>query len=128
MKVADEDRVLSFGVVAAADPAAVVVTVAGASSVLPGMAAGSAKVTPFSEFPSKGRATAGVRAHRFLKGEDALTVAWAGHGPAKAASAKGVARALPTEYGRRDGSGVPLSQTVELIGAAQNWTSGDGQA
>ncbi|HET7415244.1 MAG TPA: DNA topoisomerase IV subunit A [Arthrobacter sp.] len=124
MKVGAEDRVLFFGAVEGSDADAVVVTIAGASSVLPGMAAGSAKVTPFLEFPSKGRATAGVRAHRFLKGEDGLTVAWAGHGPAKAASSKGVARALPTEYGRRDGSGVPLSQTVELIGPTQDLRAG----
>ncbi|GAB3249916.1 DNA gyrase/topoisomerase IV subunit A [Arthrobacter pigmenti] len=127
MKVAAEDRVLFFGAVIESDADAVVVTVAGASSVLPGMAAGSAKVTPFSEFPSKGRATAGVRAHRFLKGEDGLTAAWAGHGPAKAASSKGVARALPTEYSRRDGSGVPLSQTVELIGPTQSQPAADEQ-
>ena len=29
----------------------------------------SVKVTPFSEYPAKGRATGGVRAQRFLKGE-----------------------------------------------------------
>ncbi|GAB3524875.1 DNA gyrase/topoisomerase IV subunit A [Arthrobacter monumenti] len=121
IKVAAEDTVLFFGGVKAEDPSAVVVTIATASSVLPGMSAGSAKVTEFSEFPAKGRATAGVRAHRFLKGEDALTVAWAGHGPAKASSSNGVSRALPNEYGRRDGSGVPLSQTVELLGPSQSW-------
>ena len=34
------------------------------------------------EFPAKGRATGGVRAHRFLKGEDALALAWVGPAPA----------------------------------------------
>ncbi len=121
VKLAAEDAVIFFGVVSATDPSAVVVTIANASSVLPGLSAGSAKVTEFSEFPAKGRATAGVRVHRFLKGEDGLTLAWAGHGPAKAASSNGVSRALPNEYGRRDGSGVPLSQTVELVGPSQSW-------
>jgi len=116
MKLSDGDEVIFFGVVAASDPAAVVVTVASGSETLPGALGGSVKVTDFSEYPAKGRATAGVRAHRFLKGEDSLTVAWAGHGPAKAAAANGVARALPTEHGRRDGSGVPLASPVEHIG------------
>lgn len=128
IKLAAEDAVIFFGVVSAADPSAVVVTIANASSVLPGMSAGSAKVTEFSEFPTKGRATAGVRAHRFLKGEDGLTLAWAGHGPAKAASSNGVSRALPNEYGRRDGSGVPLSQTVELVGPSQSWPTEESAA
>ena len=119
MKLGDGDEVIFFGVVAASDPAAVVVTVASGSETLPGAPGGSVKVTDFSEYPAKGRATAGVRAHRFLKGEDTLTVAWAGHGPAKAAAANGVARALPTEHGRRDGSGVPLASPVEHIGPSQ---------
>ncbi len=59
---------------------AVVVTIAGSSNALPGTEAGSVKVTPFAEYPGKGRATGGVRCHRFLKGEDALVFAWAGRG------------------------------------------------
>ncbi|MFJ3956597.1 DNA topoisomerase (ATP-hydrolyzing) subunit A [Arthrobacter sp. NPDC090010] len=116
IKLAADDEALFFGVVAAADDAAVVVTVAGSSGALPGTSPGAAKVSDFSEFPAKGRATSGVRAHRFLKGEDRLLIAWAGHGPAKAGSPAGVARSLPQEHGKRDGSGVPLSQSVELIG------------
>ncbi len=59
---------------------AVVVTVAGSAGALPGARAGSVKVTPLHEFPGKGRATGGVRCHRFLKGEDMLVMAWAGPG------------------------------------------------
>ncbi len=76
------------------------------------------KVTDFAEYPSKGRATAGVRAHRFLKGEDQLELAYAGAGPARAASAAGVVRALPTEYAKRDGSGVPLAQGIDVLGGS----------
>ena len=47
-----------------------VLTVSGASAALPGTGPGSAKVTPFAEYPAKGRGTGGVRCHRFLKGED----------------------------------------------------------
>ncbi|MET4622496.1 DNA gyrase subunit A [Arthrobacter sp. 2762] len=121
IKLADGDEVIHFGTVRADDPAAVVVTIAGTNGALPGTAPGTAKVTAFDEYPSKGRATGGVRVHRFLKGEDTLLLAWAGHGPAKASSAAGVARALPHEHGRRDGSGVPLSQPVEAIGPSMAW-------
>ncbi|MEF9874530.1 MAG: DNA topoisomerase IV, partial [Glutamicibacter sp.] len=37
-------------------------------------------------------------------------------GPARASSTAGVVRALPTEYGKRDGSGAPLAQSVNIIG------------
>ena len=55
----------------AVDPTAdaLVVTSAGSSAALPGTQAGTWKATPYAEYPAKGRATGGVRAHRFLKGE-----------------------------------------------------------
>ncbi|WP_311215486.1 MULTISPECIES: DNA topoisomerase IV subunit A [unclassified Arthrobacter] len=121
IKLAAGDDVIHFGTVRANDPAAVVVTIAGTNGALPGTAPGTAKVTAFEEYPAKGRATGGVRVHRFLKGEDTLLLAWAGHGPAKASSAAGVARSLPHEHGRRDGSGVPLSQPVEALGPSMAW-------
>ncbi|MDP9987235.1 DNA gyrase subunit A [Arthrobacter oryzae] len=124
IKLAAGDQVIFFGAVQPKDEAAVVVTIAGTNGALPGTAPGTAKVTGFSEYPAKGRATAGVRSHRFLKGEDMLLLAWAGHGPAKASSAAGVARSLPQEHGRRDGSGVPLSQAVEAVGPAMAWPDG----
>ncbi|MFE0027477.1 DNA topoisomerase (ATP-hydrolyzing) subunit A [Amycolatopsis sp. NPDC059021] len=64
----------------------------------------SVKVTPFSEYPAKGRATAGVRAQRFLKGETRLVVAWVGPRPAGAAK-NGDPVELPEVDLRRDGSG-----------------------
>ncbi|WP_324644791.1 DNA topoisomerase IV subunit A [Pseudarthrobacter sp. LT1] len=124
IKLAAGDQVIFFGAVQPKDEAAVVVTIAGTNGALPGTAPGTAKVTAFSEYPAKGRATAGVRSHRFLKGEDMLLLAWAGHGPAKASSAGGVARSLPQEHGRRDGSGVPLSQAVDVVGPAMAWMDG----
>ena len=126
IKLAAGDEVIHFGAVRTNDPAAVVVTIAGTTGALPGTAPGTAKVTAFEEYPAKGRATGGVRVHRFLKGEDTLLLAWAGHGPAKASSAAGVARALPHEHGRRDGSGVPLSQPVEAIGPSLAWAESAG--
>jgi DNA gyrase subunit A len=111
-------RVVHFGAVPAAGAGgsdAVVVTVAGSSHALPGTTPGSAKVTPFSRFPGKGRGTGGVRAHRFLRGEDVLTLAWAGRGPARAAAASGVAVDLPAPDDRRDGSGTPLAQPIAAV-------------
>ena len=55
----------------------------------------------------KGRATGGVRCHRFLKGEDVLVLAWAGAAPPRAAAANGVPVDLPAATGKRDGSGTP---------------------
>ncbi|MGH3277283.1 MAG: DNA gyrase subunit A, partial [Streptosporangiaceae bacterium] len=93
----------------------VVVTVADSTSALPGTAA-TVKVTPYSEFPAKGRATGGVRCHRFLKGEDTLVLAWAGPGPSRGATAAGAPVELPPAAGRRDGSGERVRQLVAAIG------------
>ncbi len=110
VKLATGARVVSF---VALDPeSAVVVTVSGASSALPGTEAGSVKVTPFAEYPPKGRATGGVRCHRFLKGEDEIVFAWAGASPALATADSGAAVELPEPILRRDGSGHPGSQPI----------------
>lgn len=65
----------------------------------------SVKVTPFAEYPAKGRNTGGVRAHRFLKGEQRLSVAWVGPRPA-GSSDNGSPVELPELDQRRDGSGA----------------------
>ncbi|MGH3620384.1 MAG: DNA gyrase/topoisomerase IV subunit A [Sciscionella sp.] len=65
----------------------------------------SVKVTPFAGYPAKGRNTGGVRAHRFLKGETRLGVAWIGPRPAGAADS-GAPVELPKAEPRRDGSGA----------------------
>lgn len=118
IKLAPGVEALWFGVVApeASDP--VVVTIAGASAALAGTDAGSIKVTPLAEFPAKGRATGGVRAQRFLRGEDALQFAWAGPSPALASSADGSVRALPQQFGKRDASGTPLDAPIGAIGVS----------
>ncbi|HYK30504.1 MAG TPA: DNA topoisomerase IV subunit A [Streptosporangiaceae bacterium] len=96
----------------------VVVTVAGNAGALPGTSAASVKVTPYAEYPPKGRATGGVRCHRFLKGEDALVLAWAGPGPGRAATAAGTPVTLPPPLGRRDGSGERVREPIAAIGGA----------
>jgi len=110
VKLTSGARVVSF---TALDPdSSVVVTVSGSAAALPGIEAGSVKVTLFEEYPPKGRATGGVRCHRFLRGEDALVFAWAGPAPALAAADSGAAVVLPEPIGRRDGSGQPASQPI----------------
>ncbi|MDP4333548.1 DNA topoisomerase IV subunit A [Curtobacterium sp. A7_M15] len=116
-----------FGSVARSDDA-VVATVSASSSALPGTDTGRAKVSALSEFPAKGRATQGVRAHAFLKGEDGLTVAWAGIAPPHAVGADGAARTLPDWLSKRDGSGAPLDAVIDSIGgsaAALDGTAGE---
>ncbi|HRA04835.1 MAG TPA: DNA topoisomerase 4 subunit A [Arachnia sp.] len=115
IKLSPGARVIWFGAV---DPATdEAVTISGSSSSLPGTETGLAKVTPMSEFPAKGRGTAGVRAQRFLRGENTLTVGWAGVDP-RAVAADGAARKLPDAGARRDASGTPLAAPVSAVGHA----------
>ncbi|KUJ68630.1 DNA topoisomerase IV [Streptomyces albus subsp. albus] len=114
VKLSSGAKVISF---TAVDPAvdAVVFTAAGAGGTLDGAAALSAKLTPFDQYPRKGRATGGVRCQRFLKGEDHLVLAWAGAAPARAATAAGVPAELPELDTRRDGSGVPTAKQIAVV-------------
>ena len=88
----------------------VVVTVSGSYDALPGTEPGAGKVTAFAEYPGKGRGTGGVRCHRLLKGEDGLIFAWAGAARLARPAASGVAVDLPEATGKRDGSGLTLTQ------------------
>jgi DNA gyrase subunit A len=114
IRLSDGAHVAWFGAVS---DDAVVVTASGSSTALPGTEAGSVKVTPFTEYPPKGRGTGGVRCHRMLKGEDTLVFAWAGEPPARAAAASGAAVDLPELDPRRDGSGVPVAQPLAACAA-----------
>jgi len=114
VRLAAGARVVFFGALAEPD-SSVLVTVSGSSAALPGTEAGAVKVTPFSEYPGKGRSTGGVRCHRFLKGEDTLVLAWAGDAPARGAAASGAPVDLPDATGRRDGSGLPAEQPMAAV-------------
>ncbi|QKW09635.1 DNA topoisomerase IV subunit A [Streptomyces sp. NA04227] len=114
VKLSEGAKVLSF---TAVDPAvdAVVFTVAGSRGTLDDSVQTTAKLTPFDQYPRKGRATGGVRCQRFLKGEDCLSIAWAGPAPARATQKSGAAAELPEPDPRRDGSGVSLAKTVAAV-------------
>jgi DNA gyrase subunit A len=114
IKLSKEAHAIWFGATPAED--AVVVTISGSSTALPGTQSGMIKITGFEEFPGKGRATGGVRCHRFLKGEDTLILGWAGPRPEVACSASGTAIDLPSAaINRRDGSGSPAPQPVFAV-------------
>jgi DNA gyrase subunit A len=125
IRIDDGAKVIWFGVVDSTRESRVV-TVAGSATALPGTDTGGGKVSDYAEFPAKGRATGGVRAQRFLKGEDTLVLAWAGPAPIKAVSLTGKPVELPAELGRRDGSGVPLAFPIAAIGGALGSGPADG--
>ncbi|MER6254387.1 DNA topoisomerase IV subunit A [Streptomyces sp. NPDC001584] len=116
IKLADNAKVIHFSAV---DPArdAVVFTVAGSHGTLDDSVT-SGKLTPFDQYPRKGRATGGVRCQRFLKGEDVLVLAWAGGSPVRAAAANGTPAELPAVDPRRDGSGAALPSVVAALAGA----------
>ncbi|WP_028847221.1 DNA gyrase/topoisomerase IV subunit A [Thermocrispum agreste] len=107
IKLGGDARVVFFGAVATDDPdhGEPMVVTATQQTV---------KVTPLAEFPAKGRATGGVRAQRFLKGESQLSLAWVGPRPA-GSSRKGEPVDLPDVDHRRDGSGQ-ASRVPDLVG------------
>ncbi|MGV9196936.1 DNA gyrase/topoisomerase IV subunit A [Arcanobacterium canis] len=117
MRLSQDARVIAFGCVPSNDLAAhVVATISGAEDALPGTVAGHVKLTPLDRYPAKGRATGGVRTHRFLRGENILQYAWVGSLPAHAVDAKGKAIVLPDIDERRDGSGEALAHPISGIG------------
>ncbi|MFJ6019002.1 DNA topoisomerase (ATP-hydrolyzing) subunit A [Nocardiopsis alba] len=118
VRLAEDAHVLWFGAVPSPGDS-VVVTVSGDSTALAGTQAGSAKVTPFEAYPTKGRATGGVRCHRYLKGEDTLLFAWVGRSPARASRADGKPVRLPDPSERRDGSGEALPRAITTVGTGQ---------
>jgi DNA gyrase subunit A len=119
IKLGPDAQVIFFGSIPAGQAdESVVATVATSAATLAGADAGSGKVSAFGEFPAKGRATGGVRAQRFLKGEDQLSIAWVGPAPANAVGSDGSVRKLPDAGAKRDASGAQLDAVIGAIGAA----------
>jgi DNA gyrase subunit A len=107
-------HVIFGGVVNPLEPLAVV-TISGSSQALPGTELGNVKVTKFDVYPAKGRATAGVRCHKFRSGEDTLVQAWVGVMPARGSTSSGMPVDLPSPDDRRDGTGSPLTIPVDAV-------------
>ncbi|GAA3585319.1 DNA topoisomerase IV subunit A [Klugiella xanthotipulae] len=129
IKLSAGARVIFFtAITPEASVTARVATVAESTATLPGTALGSGKVSSFSEYPAKGRATGGVRAQRFLKGEDQIAVAWVGAGEPRALTADGRPCVLPNELAKRDASGHPLDELPTVIGGDINTALGRNEA
>jgi len=105
MRVAADAKIIGFSVVGADIIADAKVVTATQSTV---------KVTPLTEYPSKGRGTGGVRSHKLLKGETGLVAAGT-YIDAAGSAEKGEPIDLPTELGKRDGSGIKID-SVAFIG------------
>ncbi len=117
IKLGAGNDVLSFNVIARFE-AAHIVTNAGMSQALTLGMGGSVKVSPLSIYPTKGRATGGVRCHRFLSGEDVLTFAACVDGLPLAANDAGSPIDLPQVSHRRDGSGQPIDGQIHGVATA----------
>ncbi|MEY4494000.1 MAG: hypothetical protein RL570_115 [Actinomycetota bacterium] len=115
INLSDGAQVVSFAV-AKSGLENIAVTAANSSGSLSGTDAGSVKWTPLTDFPAKGRATSGVRAHKFIRSEDQLYFAWAGPIEAIALSADGKPADLPTEPSKRDASGEKSAGAIGSIG------------
>lgn len=118
IKLGKDANVIAFQVVDPSDPDTVVVTVSGSDTALPGLENGRVKISAFADFPAKGRATGGVRAHALRVGETCLLTAWAGRAPARALTSSGAAATLPDQLAKRDASGTELDSPVASIGSA----------
>ena len=121
IKLAADAHVVGFNVVGADYVEdAVVVTIAEPPSdeALFSDVLGSAKTSALAEFPAKGRATGGVRAQRFVRGETTLARAFVGAAPIRANAKDGATRDLPDGLARRDASGTQLEAEVHWLGVA----------
>lgn len=130
IRLSDGSKAIAFGIIPAdrlewrydandeglsSATGAVVLTVAGDSSALPGTECGAAKMTPLQQYPTKGRATGGVRAQRFLVGQDRLILAAVGPYPLHAFTDSGAPVELPRPVMRRDASGLELSSPIAFV-------------
>jgi DNA gyrase subunit A len=96
-----------------------VITVATSTDTLPGTGHSSIKLTSLSEFSITARGGAGVRCHKFRKGESALGLAYVGAAPTAANSARGAAIGLPA-LNSRDATGEKLEAQVTALGSLLN--------
>lgn len=107
-------EVIYFGVVSDS-VVAKVVTAANCSDALGGTDPGSIKLSDLSDFPTKGRATGGVRAQKFIRNEDQLYFAHVGE-QIKINSIEGKPIELEGTLSKRDASGAPLNSVIGNAG------------
>ena len=108
MKLGDGVKVIGFSVIRKTEVADAMVATSTGQGV---------KVTPYSLYPTKGRATGGVRSMKFLKTRDSsdkLTAAFVGLFVV-GVNDEGEGVVLPDPDQRRDGSGVAAENVVQFI-------------
>ena len=115
INLSKDANAISFSV-AKAGMENIAITAANSSGSLSGTDAGSVKITDLNDFPAKGRATGGVRAHKFIRGEDQLYFAWVGPIDAMALTSDGKPTELPGELAKRDASGNKSAGMIGSIG------------
>ena len=109
MRLSEGATVIAAGVLAG-DGAGALITCTDTSMV---------KVTDLSEYPVKGRGTAGVRAHRFTRGSTALSSGALGPLASLAlVSDKETLLPLPSVLGKRDGAGDHVEGAKRIVGMA----------
>ncbi len=106
-----------YGSVIKPDVNTVVATVAGKDEGT----ATSIKLSALTEFPAKGRATGGVRCHKFLAGEKVIVTAAAGTPPIHAATGTGGFVDVPAKLAKRDASGTKLAKSISAVNAKPNF-------
>ncbi|MDG2497073.1 MAG: DNA topoisomerase IV subunit A [Aquiluna sp.] len=99
----NSSRAIAFGAVL---DSGLLVTASNSSQSLGSTDPGSIKLTPLIEYPRKGRATQGVRCHRFLKSEDQLYFAGVASEIPTVVNFDGTPISLPEIDQRRDSSGT----------------------
>ena len=72
-------------------------------------------MTKIDEFPKKGRATGGMRAHKFTKARDQICLAYVGPEGFQLLDAKGKAIGIEYEIQKRDTSG-DAAPAISFIG------------
>jgi DNA gyrase subunit A len=117
IKLANEAKAIYFTSISPTK-ATQVLTAANNSDSLGAVDSGSAKISLLTEFPSKGRATGGVRAQKFIRDENQLYFAHVGNSPLLAASSSGKPLEIESVLAKRDASGTPLSATIISAGNA----------
>lgn len=118
ISIGASDSAIYFGV--ATSQTSALITAANSSSALANTDAGSLKVSAIEDFPVKGRATGGVRGHKFIRNEDQLYAAILVAEPAVACTHDGKPLDLPA-MAKRDASGSPA--VAIFAGAGKQATS-----
>jgi DNA gyrase subunit A len=116
INLSEGSSVIAFGTVSN-DTDMQVITAAKSESTLAGIDGGSLKRSLLTEFPAKGRATGGVRAHKFIRNEDHLYFASIAPLEALACAADGKPIELDSiELGKRDASGEQIDVPIYSVG------------